>query len=217
MREVIDCALRVLASINWLEVVKALAPVVTAAIAIFALKNWKRQEKAKREADFLDALVESVHTYIAEMPGPVTLVHLAKIGMESHAPTWEGGDHAIKGAIEYIKRNGADHSKRLQEALKALQPSLVRLRSLVAKGQMFKFNGYANCQNAVTRLTWQHDRMESLMVMLGSASLNWDHPEVIESLRKVMTIDADDIRKHLADNNVAVLKFAIDTYKRIYG
>jgi hypothetical protein len=188
-----------------------------AGIAILALRNWKRQEKAKREAEFLDALIEAVHTYISEMPAPVTLVHLAKIGMESHAPTWEGGDHAIKGAIAYIQKNGKDHSKRLQEALKALQPSIIRLRSLAAKGQMFKFNGYVKCQNAITMLTWQHDRMESLMVMLGSTSLNWDHPEVIGSLKKVMTIDADDIRKHMGDNNVAILEFAIGTYKRIYG
>jgi hypothetical protein len=103
MREVIDHALSALASVNWLEVIKALAPVVTAGIAILALRNWKRQEKAKREAEFLDALIEAVHTYISEMPAPVTLVHLAKIGMESHAPTWEGGDHAIKGAIAYIQ------------------------------------------------------------------------------------------------------------------
>jgi hypothetical protein len=53
---------------NWLEVVKTLAPVLTAVIAFFALRNWKRQEKAKREAEFLDALIEAVHTYIAENP-----------------------------------------------------------------------------------------------------------------------------------------------------
>jgi hypothetical protein len=58
----------VITSINWLEFIKALAPVATAIIALIALRNWQRQDKAKREAEFLDALVEAMHTYIAEMP-----------------------------------------------------------------------------------------------------------------------------------------------------
>ena len=56
---------------------------LTAGIAFVAVKNWKRQEKAKRETEFLDALVEAVHTYIADMPGSVTLVQTAKIGMRA--------------------------------------------------------------------------------------------------------------------------------------
>jgi hypothetical protein len=94
-------------SINWLEVIKALAPVATAVIAFLALKNWQRQDKAKREAEFLDALIEAAHTYIAAMPKPITLLEMAKIGMASHAPTGEGGeqaDIAVKGAIAYMVR-----------------------------------------------------------------------------------------------------------------
>lgn len=68
-------------SVNWLEVIKALAPVTTAFIAFIALKNWQRQDKAKREADFLDALIEAAHTYIVEMPKPITILEMAKIGM----------------------------------------------------------------------------------------------------------------------------------------
>lgn len=54
--------------INWLEVIKTLAPVATAVIAFTALKNWQRQDKAKREVEFLDALIEAAHAYIAETP-----------------------------------------------------------------------------------------------------------------------------------------------------
>ena len=45
----------------------------TAVIALWALKNWQRQDKGKREAEFLDALIEATHTYIAEVSKPVML------------------------------------------------------------------------------------------------------------------------------------------------
>jgi len=35
-----------IASVNWLEVIKALAPVATAVIAFLALRSWRRQDKA---------------------------------------------------------------------------------------------------------------------------------------------------------------------------
>jgi hypothetical protein len=75
-----------IASIGWLKLIKALAPVATAFIALLALQNWRRQDKAKREAEFLDALIEAAHTYIAEMRRLITLLELDK---ERH-----GGPHA---------------------------------------------------------------------------------------------------------------------------
>ena len=60
----------------------------TAVIAFLALKNWKRQDKAKRETEFLDAFIEATHTYIVEINKPITLLEMIKIGMASYAPTW---------------------------------------------------------------------------------------------------------------------------------
>lgn len=207
-------------SINWLEVIKALAPVAMAVIAFLALKNWQRQDKAKREAEFLDALVEAVHTYIAEMSKPITLVKIAKIGMESHVPTWENSeqaDKAVKGAIAYLKKNGEREAKYLLELREAVQPLVIKLRALAAKGQVFKFDGYAKCQNAVAMLTWQFDRIEAFIAFIGSPTWNWENPEVLKHLMDMMAIDPDDIRKSLKENNVAVLEFASKTYNRIYG
>ncbi|MGO4302846.1 hypothetical protein [Cupriavidus sp. RAF12] len=207
-------------STNWLEVIKAFAPVATAFIAFLALKNWQRQDKAKREAEFLDALIEAAHTYIAEVPKPITLLEMAKIGMASHAPTWESGeqtDKAVKGAIAYIQKNGERDAKRLLEVLEAVQPSAIELRSLATKGQVFKFDGYAKCQNAVAILTWHFDRIEAFMTVIGSPTWNWEHPEVLTLLKDMMAIDPDDIRKNIKENNVAMLEFARETYERIYG
>ncbi|MGE0093096.1 MAG: hypothetical protein AB7M05_13980 [Alphaproteobacteria bacterium] len=206
--------------INWLEVIKTLAPVATAVIAFLALKNWQRQDKAKREVEFLDALIEAAHAYIAETPRPITILETAKIGMASHAPAWEGSgeaDIAVKGAIAYIQKHGETQAKRLWEALESIQPSVIKLRSLAAKGQMFKFNGYAKCQNAIAMLTWHFDRMEAFAAVIGSPTWNWQNPVVLKQLKNMIAIEPDEIRESIRKNNVVLLEFSSETYGLIYG
>lgn len=207
-------------AIRWPETISALAAVATAIIAFYALQTWRHQDKAKRKAEFLDALIEAAHTYIAEMPRPITLFEMAKIGMQAHAPTWENGepeDIAVKGAIAYIQKNGEHDGKRLLEVLETVQPSVVKLRSLAAKGQVFKFDDYAKCQKAVVVLTWHFDRIEAFMAVIGSPTWNWEHPDVLRHLKDVMAIDQDEIRNSIQESNVTLLEFASEAYKQIYG
>jgi hypothetical protein len=205
-------------SIHWLEVIKALASVATAFIALLALKNWQRQDKAKREMEFLDALIEAAHTYIAEARKPITLLQMAKIGMESHTPPGEAGEQAaVKGAIAYIQKNGEREGKLLLGVLENVQPSTIKLRSLVAKGQVFKFCDYAECQKAVAMLTGHFDRIEAFVAVIGSPTWNWDNPEVLGVLKDAMAIDPDEMSKSIEANNVALLEFVRKTYERIYG
>jgi hypothetical protein len=207
-------------AVNWLEVIKALATVGTAVIAFLALKNWQRQDKAKRAAEFLDALIEATHTYIAGVSKPVMLLEMAQIGMTSHVPARESGDErdkAVKGTIAYIEKRGEQDAKRLLEVLEAVQPSTITLRALAAKGQVFKFEGYAKLQKAVALLTGQFDRIEAFVAVTGSRTLNWEHPSVLKLLNDIMAIDPDEIRETVKQNNVAVLEFTSETYKRIYG
>lgn len=217
MCEALTWSINAMSSTNWLEVVKTLAPVATAIIALVALKNWQRQDKAKREAEFLDSLIEATHTYIAQMPAPITLLEIAEIGMRSYAPTWEEGDQAVKGAIAYIEAKGEQDAKRLREALDTVQPAVIRLRSLTAKGQIFKFKGYAKCHDAVAMLTWQFDRVEAFMTVIRSSTWNWENPEVLQHLKNVIAISPDDIRKSIQTNNVSILEFAREAYGDIYG
>ena len=202
---------------NWLEIIKVFGPVATAVIAFLALENWQRQDKAKREAEFLNALIEATHTYISEMDKPVTIVEYTKIGIVSYAPPGEQLDKEIKGAIAYIEKNGERATTRLSDALEISAPSMIKLRSLAAKGQVFGFKDYIKCQNAVIRLTWQFDRISAFGSLVGSPTWNWKNPEVLSLLEKIIAIDADDIRNNLKEDNVAVLEFARTTYKRIYG
>lgn len=212
--------LGVITSIDWLEVMKALAAVATALIAYFALRNWQRQDKAKREAEFLDTMIEATHTFITEISKPTLLLEMAKIGIASHRPVEDNDDEAdkaVKGAIAFIQKNGDRNAKRLLSALEAVEPSAINLKSLATRGQVFKFDDYAICQRAITLLIWQLDRIAAFTAIIGSSTWNWEHPEVQKSLNDVMAIEPDDIRKNLTDNNVVVLEFARDTYKRIYG
>jgi hypothetical protein len=200
-----------------LDAIRTLAPVVTAIIAFLALRNWQRQDKAKREAEFLDALVDAVHTYVAAMYDPIALLEFAKIGMAAHTRSENDDDITVEGAVAYIQKDGERHAKRMMEAQAAARPSMIRLKSLAAKGQVFSFNGYAKCRNAIAMLTWQLDKLDAFTTVIGSPTWNWEHPKVLSNLKSMIAMDPEDLRKGLGDNNVAVLEFASETYRRLYG
>jgi hypothetical protein len=208
-----------LASVDWLEVIRSLAPVATAAIAFAALKSWRTQEKAKTQGEFLDNLIEATHTYVVHMQTVIAVFHSAKIGMMSQVRDWEESEEEDKvaGAIAYIERRGTQDGQRLAAALAAAEPAVIKLRSLAAKGQVFKFRNFAKCQDAVTQLSWHFDRLLSFTSMIGSPTWNWENPEVRSLLKKVMIIEPDDIHASIGENDIAVLEFARESYKRIYG
>ncbi len=206
-----------LANWRWPEILTAAGTVALAVFAYRALAAWKGQERAKRETDFLSDLVDAVHSFIAEMSKPITLAKFVKIGMDSHAPPGDLEGCEV-GAIAYIQKRGAEDSRRLVSVLDAIQPTTIRLQSLIAKGQVFKFDGYSKCFNAVRMLAWHFGRLEVLAAIIGNGNLNWDNPEVAKQLRNAMDIAADeDFDKKLAEENVIVLTFFVEAYERIYG
>ncbi|MGE7206904.1 hypothetical protein ACQKJZ_14650 [Sphingomonas sp. NPDC019816] len=208
-----------LTTVDWLDVVRTAASVVTACLAYVALKNWRRQDKAKREAEFLDALIEATHAFIVDMAKPVTMVEMARIGMRSHGDDWDNQDEngaIAHGAVAYIDAWGERDSKRLFDALNEVRPGAIRLRSLGTKGQVFEFSNYRACHQAITSLVWQFDRIEAFAGMIGSTSWNWRNPHVRASLDKVLTITPGDLQQHLGSGNVAVLTFAQTTYRTLY-
>lgn len=208
----------VLTGVPWLEVIKALAPVATAFIAWRALANWRRQDKAKRHADFLDQLTDAVHSFVGLMPGPITTVRFVKTGMAYHIPMEsKNEDPYVAAAIDYIESRGADESKRLIESLDPARPVFVRIQSLSAKGQVFGFEGYKDCKKAVAKLTWQFGRMQALAAFIGSSTWHWKNPDVVAHLTKLMELEPEDIQKHLDDNLEVVHAFVRDAYTRIYG
>lgn len=207
-------------NVNWLDLLKTAGALVTACVAYLALKNWQRQDKAKREAEFLDALIDAVHAYIVEMGRPIALVDSVRIGMRCQTSSWDEDDEAgavAKGAVLYIQKDGERDSKRLLEALSEARPALIKLRSLGTKGQVFGFRDYHKCRDAIEMIVWQFGRIEAVATIIGSPTLNWQNPEVRRSLDGILTVEPKDIQKHVSENNVAVLNFAQETYARLYG
>jgi hypothetical protein len=208
----------ILANLRWPEIFTAAGTVALAVFAYRALAAWKGQERAKRETDFLSELADTVHSFIAEMSKPITFAKYIKIGMDSHTPEGEleGGD--VVGAITYIRKRGAEDSKRLMSVLEAIQPTTIRMQSLIAKGQVFKFDDYSKCYNAVRILAWHFGRLEALAAIIAYGDLNWNNPEVAKQLRNAMDIAADeDLENKLREQNVVVLAFFIEAYDRVYG
>lgn len=214
-------------ALDWLYGATALAPIATAiaaittaSIAYSALRNWKRQDKAKRQAEFLDELIEAAHAYIAEINHPVALLEFSKIGMEAHVPTWEQDDEedkAVSGAIAYIEKRGENDGKQLFNVLGTIRPSEIKLRSLIVKGQVFKFKEYAKCQNAINIIIWIFNRIEAYAGIIGSSPWNWENSEVMDRLKEQIAVDPNEFRKYVQDSNVAIIEFVRDNYKNIYG
>lgn len=63
---------RIAGSLGWLEVLRTCAAVATAFLAGFALRNWRRQDSAKRKAAFLDGLIEATNAYMVEVSTPLS-------------------------------------------------------------------------------------------------------------------------------------------------
>lgn len=209
-----------LTSVDWLEVIRSFAPAGTAVIAFFALQNWKRQDKAKREIEFLDGMLDGAHAYILELYKPIILWRLTKTAMISFAPAGAAGDEtsrATQGAPNYVQRHGAVEGRRLFEALEAIQPSLSKLKSLQAKGQVFQFEGYAKAYNALELLAWHYSRFEALAFLISSQSLNFAHPEVNKLLADLVAIEPDQVEKNIAEANKALIEFAQAAYRQHYG
>ena len=208
-------ALKALGAVNWLEVIKTVAAAGTLLVAVWALKNWKRQDRAKREAEFIDALIEATHKFTADMIAPLTHVQMAKIGMASHASHYNHS--AAAGAAAYIKKEGADHAKELRGVMEEMQPSVIRLRSLATKGQVFQFPGYDDCKKAADGMATYYDLIEAFLTVLGSSTWNWNNPEVQEHLRRVTALEPEEMRKGIKSGNVAILEFSRKTYQRLYS
>ncbi|RDY66708.1 hypothetical protein DX912_11315 [Lysobacter soli] len=210
-------SLNAVAGISWLELIKAAAPLATAAIAYTALQNWRRQDRAKREAEFLDQLVETTHTFVDEMAGPLTHIRLTKAGFEGYEPSGGVEDMATAGMVAYIAKRGEEDSKRMLGALNSIQPTAARLTALATKGQVFRFEGYETCKAAATRLALRFSQVQLFAGMIGATTLNWENPEVRNACRILFSADPEAISDDLKASHVTILEFATAAYRRLYG
>ncbi|MBB5734426.1 hypothetical protein QSH39_021355 [Xanthomonas arboricola pv. corylina] len=203
-------------SFDWFEIIKSVAALVTASVAVMALKNWKKQDKAKREIEFLDSLIEAVHEFITAMAIPLGHFEFERIAMKAREPS-SGDDNEYAGATAYISEHGDKAGEKLMQSLQNIEPSVTLLRSKIAKGQVFNFDGYQDCLTAVQRMTQQYDILSAAAMIMQSRNWNWNNPEVIKVINKtLLQKNAIDMREILKEGNIVTLNFATRTYTTTY-
>jgi len=205
-----------LEKIEWLNLIQTIAVIFTAYIAYSALHTWKHQAKAHKQTDFLDQLTDSVHEYIQSLSQPVELLKFIQISFESYKGLPDNPDHQYSNIIAYIAARGSEDSKKLWEPLNNAGQVVARIQALVAKGQVYGFIDYSNCQDSIKMLLWQHQRLQVVASIISSTSLNWEHPDVIKGIENMLTVQPDDIESHLQKYNQKFLSFVQDNYQSIY-
>ena len=213
-------ALSILLAWDWPAIIGAIGTVIGAIATVWlvyiancALSTWKKQSRAQRQLDFMDQITDAVHELIGSLVSPIEVVRLVKIGIESHSEPSHTTE--IESAIEYIKASGKRDAKQLLEHLQSCRQALFKVRSLVAKGQVYGFNNYEECRQACNMISWQHDRMQSLYTMIGSDSWYWENPKVKESLAQVISLDAEEMNQQIGKANVRFIAFVRDNSQAI--
>ncbi len=206
----------ILTKIEWLNLLQTIAVIFAAYIAYAALHTWRHQAKAQKQIDFLDQLTDSVHEYIQSLTQPVELVKFIHIGFESYKGLPGNTDHQHSNIIAYITARGAEDSNKLWEPLNKTSHLVAKIQALVAKGQVYGFINFNKCQDSIKMLLWQHQRLQVVASIIGSTSLNWDHPDVIKSIENMLTVQPDDIENHLQQYNLDFLSFVQENYQSIF-
>jgi hypothetical protein len=210
-------ALVAIVSWNWLEILKVATGLWTAVVAWLALQNWKRQSIAQRQAAFLDELTDAVHEFIDRLSAPLAVLRFVRVAVASYSGLPQL-DQSLKypEAVAYIEKEGGEDAKALREYLKLCSPTLSKIRSLVAKGQVFGFDGYSECQNSCRLIVWQYERIQAICGIIGRPSLNWRNPEVEKSLGSVLSIDPDEVKRQIDEEYVKFIEFVGRAYAAAY-
>ncbi|NIK64386.1 hypothetical protein [Xanthomonas cannabis] len=202
---------------DWPEIIKSAAALVTAGVAVMALRNWKRQDKAKREIEFLDSLIEAVHEFVTVMAIPLQRFEFERIAMKAREPS-SGDDREYAGAVAYITEHGDKAGAQLAQSLREISPSVTLLRSKIAKGQVFKLKGYHECFNAIQLMIQQHDILEAAAVIMQSRNWNWENPNVIRAIKTtLLQTSAANMRQTIKQSNIKTLNFVTRVYTSTYG
>jgi hypothetical protein len=202
---------------EWLKVIQTIASVAVALIAWRALENWKIQSKAAKKSDFIDELTDVAHEFIYNLHRAITILKFTKQEIEFHEDVLGEYSNAINPNLaSFIENNGRERGKRIFESLESCQQALARMRSLEARGQIYGFERYHECQNACRMLAWQNDRIEAFAAMISLSHSNWQNQKLDEKLKEVLKLDPSDIEDDIKEYNMKLLSFAITYHKRTY-
>ncbi|MDP8263851.1 MAG: hypothetical protein P9M12_00025 [Candidatus Aceula lacicola] len=216
MPEIINKIITFFNSWNWSEIIRGIVSIWMATVATFALKTWKKQLRAQKQANFMGEISKYVHQLINTLIAPREIVRHIKIGIESHASLIQLNKNLKNPeAVYYIQKRGEEDAKHLLEYLRLCEQPLLKICSLVAEGQALGFKNYNECQNSCNLIIWQYERIQALCFIIGNPNLNWENPTVQKSLSKTISLEPDDIKKQIEEQNVKFLNFLKDNYQRI--
>lgn len=203
---------------DWPAALEASAAVVTAVLAYKAIKIWRQQDSAAREADFLDKLVDEMHNFISQFSRPLAQLRVILISIRSHSPR-EGteDERLIEGVQAFIACDEGDSAAELIEALKSVQPSLIALQSLMAKGQVFGFRDYPAAYHNLLAIIQPYSRCQSVAEIIDRKHWNWQNDEVRRVALSTLKIDVDDVSNSIGRSNAAVIYCTNGWYRSLYA
>ena len=190
------------------------ATCVTAWVALQALHTWKKQLFAEKKIEFIDELTNTVHEYIVEISPAVDYLKYIKMSIDAHSSSVFPTDKRLNaGMINFIEKTGKSHQDKLMAYLDKTRIVLKKLTSLNAKGQVFGFNGYLECHQACTNLSGFYEKLGSIALRVGSTSLNWENPEVQDTLDKFKNFEFKGVRDQMDKEHIKFLSCIHNMYK----
>ena len=200
---------------NWQAIIQSVVGICVVIIAALALSTWKRQIKAHKHIEFLDELTDIIHNFILSMSGPIEYLKFTKMGIDCYKGLHnEPEDMKNPEAVAFIKKRGKSTRDNTRECLTAVIPILSKMKTLVAKGQIFGIDNYSQCQNTCAMLEWSYNQIVSFFSIIGEQHLNWSNPEVQSTLGKILSINHEDINNNLTEQNTKFLLFAKQAYAK---
>lgn len=217
MCEQLDWFFSALANVPWLELMKAAGPFATAGVAWVALRNWQRQDKAKREAEYLDLLVESAQNYLAALAAPIAQMSSLQAGLGFDQDKDQGQFDEDPESKKLVRVQCEVVGGLIAQPMEKLLETQSKFISLVAKGAIFRFSRFDRLQAACGRLAFTSSLLEVTFDRVTDVSRGLDGPQLLGALKYVQSFSVDVARDNRTKANEEIMEFAKGAYKKIYG
>ena len=205
--------LRQISKSDWIDILKILPSFVTATVAYCALRNWRRQERAKHVSSFLAELLQAALKVKHSMAKACSLVRLVQgcvIGaLDEDAPSSKGK--------HYLQRYAKPDAARLKEILKDAEPARLKLEELVVQGNVYNFDQYEICRAAIQGVLRNIDMMELFLMMLDE---DYDAADEKEAMRRLSFLQSTNVKSDETSFNLRlneILAYASRQYRSTYG
>jgi hypothetical protein len=201
---------------DWIEVLKSLPTFVTATVAYCALRNWRRQERAKHVSSFLAELLQAALKIKHSMAKACSLVSFVQksiidaLDEDAPSPEW-------RRSMQHLQRYAKSDAARLKEILKDAEPALLKLEELVFQGNIYNFDRYEVCRASIEGALRLVHVMELFLIMLDQDYETVDEEEAIRQIRFLQSPDVKTYETRFNSRLNEILDYASRQYRSTYG